>query len=179
MVTDAVEETIAVAGLGDDVPRSLVDLCKRASCLDHLERRHECLQDQFIDFFLAFGESTVGGDGSCHVRGVTLVAGTGVDHDEIAVGDGSVVGCVMQHGAVQPGSDDRVIARTARAVGSISMFKRLHDVPLRHARFNTAKHAVVRGSRNFAGLLNHRLFGLALDGSHHGQHRGAIFDLDV
>ena len=100
--TDAVEEAIAVAGLGDDVPRSLVDLCKRAPCLDHLERRHECLQDQFIDLFLAFGESTVGGDGSCHVRGVTLVAGTGVNHDEIAVGDGGVVGRVMQHGAVQP-----------------------------------------------------------------------------
>ena len=59
------------------------------------------------------------------------------------------------------------------------MLERLHHVPFGHARLHGSKHAVVGSPGYLAGFPDHGLFGLALDRSHHGQDRGAVFDLDV
>ncbi len=96
MVTDAVEEVIAVSGIGDDFACRGIDLGHRGARFDGCDGRFLCFEDDFVDFFLALGELAVDRDGSGDVGRVAVDLGAAVEDHEVADGSGLVIFFVVE-----------------------------------------------------------------------------------
>ena len=123
-VADAVDEVLAVAGVGDHLARGAVDLLARDPRPHRLEGGLLGLADDVVDLSAprSVGASDVHGAG--RVGPVAVLEAAEVEHDHVALLDRALAHLVMRVGAVGPGAHDgevdlrvAVLAQQAGEIG--------------------------------------------------------------
>ena len=131
-VAGAVDEPVAVAGVGDQPPRGAIDLLARRPRAHCLEPRRVGARDHVVDLAL-LGGRLADVDGAGDVGGVAALDAAEVEHDHVALLDLSTRDLVVGVGAVRPGPHQREldlgVAVLAQQVGEVGS-----DVELAAAR---------------------------------------------
>ena len=104
-VPGAVDEAVAVAGLGDDGTRRSVDLLARHAGADGLESGLLRVPDELVDGALLVGR-LAHVDCPRRVGAVPVLQPAEVEHDHVALLDHARAGLVMRVRAVRPRRDD-------------------------------------------------------------------------
>ena len=91
--------------------RSPVDLAVVHTGLDHRERCFLRFEDEHVDAALRIGESTVDRQCARDICGVVRVRlDTGVNENQVAVANRTIILDPMQHARVGTGGDNRVVS---------------------------------------------------------------------
>jgi hypothetical protein len=114
----------------------------------------------------------------CDVRGVAPVLGTGIDQEQISIGQLLIVFGVVQDGAVHSAGDDVRIAKTAGPATAKDKVEHRLDLVLPHPGCGVAHRHVVRFSGDLAGPAQQGEFSVFLAESLLGEIGPGVADLD-
>ena len=115
-MAETVAEVLAVARLGDDVDRHLVDVAADHARVDGGRAGLVGAADDVVDSAL-LGARLAHADGARHVGVVVVIPGAVVHDDEVALLDHVGARLGVRVGAVGPGGDDRTKGELVGAVG--------------------------------------------------------------
>ena len=125
-----------------------------------------CGQHEVINVGLRPAEVTIDGKGACDVRGVTVELATGVNQNQVAIGNALVVLDIVQHTGVRTGGDDGGISRVLAAVATEFMQQFSFDLVFEHARASRRHGSSMRPGGNRRGTAHGVDFGGILDQTH-------------